>query len=223
MSVPALLAVDKQLHDPAVESFDYNWLRTTIDGAVFPAPPDRLLRQSPKRPVLIGSNRFELDLPGGRAHRDSFVAKAFCRNEAAARAFYRLDEPDPAADPRLGTRDQQIATDVTFRCPAVEMAQLLAATGAPVWHYEFDAAPGSAKTWHAAEIPYAFGDETFGQGLSLAPYWVQFARTGNPNAAGLPDWPPFTSGRQAHVRFDASGVTVHGPLRPEICNLLDRL
>lgn len=222
-SVPALLAVDRQLHDDALEADDYLWLRTTIDGAVLPASPRELLAQAPPRPVIIGSNRFELDLPGGRPRRDPFIAKAFGKREAAARAFYRLDEPEGPADPRLGTRDQQIATDVTFRCPAVRMAQLLAAKGAPVWHYEFDVAPGGARTSHAAEIPYAFGDQSFGPGLSLRPYWVQFARTGNPNAPSLPSWSRFTPAVPAHVLFDERGVTPLGPLRLEICSLLDRL
>lgn len=223
MSVPALLAVDRQLHDDALEADDYLWLRTSIDGAVLPSAPDQLLANAPPRPVIVGSNRFELDLPGGRARRDAFVAKAFGRNEGAARALYRLDGPEPEPDSRLGTRDQVIATDVTFRCPAVRMAQLLAGRGAPVWHYEFDAAPGGAKTWHAAEIAYAFGDETFAGGLSLRPYWVRFAANGNPNGTGLAHWPRFTLVEQKHVRFDERGVTVHGPLRPEACALLDRL
>lgn len=223
VSVPALLKADKELHDDALESDDYMWIRTTIDGAVLPDHPRVLLSRAPARPLIVGSNRFELDLPGGRPHRDAFVAKAFEANVARARAFYRLDRPDPAPDPRLGTRDQQIATDVTFRCPAVAMAALMASRGAPVWHYEFDAAPGGAKTWHAAEIPYAFGEETFADGLSLRPYWLEFARTGDPNAASLPDWPRFTRQSPVHVRFDASGATPQGPLRPEICGLLDRL
>ena len=223
MSVPALLAVDRQLHDDALEADDYLWLRTTIDGAVLPASPRELLAKAPPRPVIVGSNRFELDLPGGRVRLDAFVAKAFGKNEAAARAFYRLDQPEGEADARMGSRDQIIATDVTFRCPAVRMAQLLAARGAPVWHYEFDAAPDGVRTSHAAEIAYAFGDETFAAGLSLRPYWLQFALTGDPNGPGLPRWPRFTSDEQKHVRFDDRGVTVHGPLRPEACALLDRL
>jgi para-nitrobenzyl esterase len=223
MSVPALLAVDRQLHDDAIQTDDYKWLRTTIDGAVFPRSPRELLQNAPARPVIIGSNRFELDAPGGRPHRDAFLAKAFGRNAPAARAYYRFDLPEPPPDPRLGTSDQQLGTDVTFRCPAIEMAQLLAAKGAAVWHYEFDAAPGGARSVHAGEIPYFFGDEKLGNGLSLGPYWAQFARTGDPNGSGLPNWPRFTPADQAHVRFDDRGVTPLGPLRPEICSLLDAL
>ena len=222
-SVPALLAADLRLHDDALEADDYMWLRTTIDGKVISAPPRGLLDGGPPRPIMIGSNRFELDLPGGRAHRDAFVAKAFGRNESAARAFYRLDEPDPAPDPRLGTRDQQIATDVTFRCPAGAMADLFARRGAPVWRYDFDVGPNGGMTRHALEVAYAFGDQTFGPGLSLRPYWVNFAKTGDPNGPGLPPWPRYTAETQAHVVFDDKGVTPLGPLRPQICGLLERL
>ena len=223
VSVPALLAADRQLHDDALEADDYLWLRTTIDGAVLPRSPGELLASAPPRPVIVGSNRYELDLPGGRAHRDAFVAKAFGAREREARAFYHLDEPDPPADPRMGTRDQQIATDVTFRCPATRMAELLAARGAPVWQYEFDAAPGGGKTWHAAELGYVFGDQTIGEGLSLRPYWVNFAKSGDPNGSGLPQWPRYTKEAGAHVAFEMAGVRISGPLRPEPCSMLERL
>jgi para-nitrobenzyl esterase len=223
MSVPALLAVDKQLHDDTLEADDYLWLRTTTDGKLFVQSPRETLVGGPPRPVVIGSNRFELDLPGGRPHRDAFVAKAFGPREAQARAFYRLDQPEPQADPRRGTRDQQIATDLTFRCPAANLAKLLASHGAPVWQYEFDAAPGGGMTRHALEIGYAFGDLTFGPGLSLKPYWLNFVKTGDPNGAGLPNWPRQVAAAPAQVRFSDEGVTMLGPERSEICSLLDRI
>ena len=223
ISVPALLAVDKQLHDDALEADDYLWLRTTVDGAVLPGSPRALIEAAPAKSVIVGSNAVELDLPGGRPRRDPFVAKAFGAHEAQARAFYRLDQPDPEADPRLGNRDQQIATDVTFRCPAVKMAQLLTSKGATVWHYEFDAASGGGRTSHAAEIGYAFGDAKFRFGLSLKPYWLNFIRAGDPNGEGLPAWPQYSAEQPAHAFFSDAGVASRGALRPEVCSLLDRL
>ena len=220
-SVPALLAVDQKLHDETLEADGLMWLRTTIDGKLFPANPRELLKQGPARSVILGSNKIEFGVE--RPHRDALVARAFEGREAEARAFYRMDEPDPAPDPRMGSLDDQIGTDVIFRCPAVNMAKLLTASGTRVWQYEFDHADGGGPTRHAAEIPYAFWDKSFAPGLSLKPYWLNFVKTGDPNGGGLPAWPRFTSEVQQHVLFDANGVSGLGALRPEICRLNDRI
>jgi para-nitrobenzyl esterase len=221
MSVPALLAVDLKLHDDAMESDNGLWLHTTVDGKVFPADPRTLLEQAPPRPVILGTNKLEFG--ADREHRDEMIREVFGSNEAAARAYYHADQPSPPDDPRLGSLDEQIGTDVVFRCPTEHLAQLLSAKGAPVWRYEFDAAPGGGKTSHAAEIGYAFGALSFAPGLSLKPYWVDFVKSGDPNRPGLPQWPRFTPEAQQHVLFDAKGVTVEGPLHPQLCALEDRL
>jgi para-nitrobenzyl esterase len=221
MSVPALLAVDLKLHDDAMESDNGLWLHTTVDGKVFPADPRTLLEQAPPRPVILGTNKLEFG--ADREHRDEMIRQVFGSNEAAARAYYHADQPSPPDDPRLGSLDEQIGTDVVFRCPTEHLAQLLSAKGAPVWRYEFDAAPNGGKTFHAAEISYAFGDDSFAPGLSLKPYWVDFVKSGDPNRPGLPQWPRFTPEAQQHVLFDAKGVTVEGPLHPQLCALEDRL
>jgi para-nitrobenzyl esterase len=197
------------------------WLRTTVDGRVFPSDPRTLVERAPTKAVLLGSNRLEFGVE--RPHRDALIAKAFGPREAEARAFYHTDQPDPPADPRMGTLDDQIGTDLIFRCPTEKMAQILSAKGAPVWRYEFDAAPGGGKTSHAAEISYAFGDSTFDHGLSLRPYWLNFIRIGDPNGTGPPQWPRFTPAQPAHILFSDAGVAQLGALRPEICSLMDRI
>src|SRR4051794_19133811 len=106
-SVPALLAIDLKLHDAALRDDAELWLRATVDGAFLPGSPRDLIAEAPPRPVLLGTNRIEEDMPGGRTHRDEVLARGFGPREAEARAFYR----DVKDDPRLGTLDQQISTD----------------------------------------------------------------------------------------------------------------
>ena len=64
---------------------------------------------------------------------------------------------------------------------------------------------------------------SFAPGLSLKSYWIAFMRTGDPNGARLANWPKFTAQEKQHVLFDAKGVTIEGPLRPQLCALDDRL
>jgi para-nitrobenzyl esterase len=221
MSVPALLAVDLKLHDDALESDASLWGRTTVDGKVLPTDPRALLAAAPAKPVILGTNRIEFGVD--RTHRDPLIAKAFGAREREARAFYRADAPDPEPDPRMGSLDDQIGTDVIFRCPTEKMAEILSAKPAPVWRYEFDAAPNGGKTSHAAEIGYAFGDSKLADGLSLKTYWLNFVLDGDPNGPGLPQWPRFTRAGHEHVLFSDAGVTPLGALRPQVCSLLDRI
>ncbi|TPG21626.1 carboxylesterase [Sphingomonas koreensis] len=222
-SVAALLAADLQLHDPGVQTHGFLWLHTTIDGKVLPADPRTLYAQAPKRPVIVGTNRAEFGVDGGATHLDDAVDTAFADHADQARAFYRLDQPAPPPDPRLGDRVLTVGTDIIFRCPANTTAELTAANGWPTWRYQFDLAPGGGIASHGSEIGYVLGDAQIRPGLSLADYWVAFARTGDPNAAGLPAWPAFTADGQRYAEIDQNGVTPADHLRPTPCQWMDRL
>lgn len=222
-SAARLLAIDPKLHDPGAPDDSFIWLHITLDGKALPANPRQLLASAPAKPVIIGSNRFEFGLGGGAEERDRFLSAAFGTHVQQARRYYRLDERAPDPDPRLGSRDEQIATDLVFRCPAARLAAIMAAKGAQVWQYEFDAAPNGGKTSHAAEISYAFGDNKFAHGLSLKPYWLNFMRSGDPNGKGLPKWPRYTPSTPWHVLFDDAAVAPQPPLRSQLCKLSERI
>ena len=206
--VPAkdLLAADLKLHDPGAPDNSFIWLRTTIDGKAIPRRPAAAARRSAgqadhhrQQPVRVRARRRARANATASSPRRSECAlprRAPCTGSIG---------PTPPTDPRLGTRDEQIATDLIFRCPAQRFATLMAAKGAPVWNYEFDAAPNGGKSSHAGEIAYAFGDSKLAHGLSLKPYWLNFIQTGNPNGDSLPPWPRFERNKPAHALFTDSG------------------
>jgi para-nitrobenzyl esterase len=63
----------------------------------------------------------------------------------------------------------------------------------------------------------------FGGGVTLQEYWVNFAKTGDPNGGGQPHWARFDPKAQAHVTFDSRGVTPGARLREPVCSMLEEL
>ena len=41
-------------------------------------------------------------------------------------------------------------------------------------------------------------------GEILSSAWINFARTGNPNGAGVPEWPEYTTKKKATMIFDTN-------------------
>lgn len=92
------------------------------------------------------------------------------------------------------------------------------AGNASVYLYNFDKRPSAndkfAKygAFHTAEIPYALSNlqkitrawEPVDENLSqlMSAYWINFAKSGNPNGQGLPDWAPYDSARSMAMIFD---------------------
>lgn len=224
---PALLAADLKLRDAALWNQDFMWLRTTIDGRVLPRDPRALLDEAPPRPVIIGTNRFEFGPPPGTIDVAAYAAHWFGDKAAAALAFYHAEDA-AGPDPRLGPMEARMETDVVFRCPAGNLAQLLTRQGWPVWRYEFDVPPRdaapSALTAHAAEIPYILDRLPLGP-TTTAPliqdYWTNFAKAGDPNGRGLPRWGRFARG--AYLAMEPQGLAMRRNLRARPCDLVSEI
>lgn len=197
--------------------------------------------QVPLGPIelLIGSNSREgLAVPGDE-ELDDALERAFGPNVVRARQAYGLDGTPPPADPVLGTVAQQFATDVSFRCGAVALAVAAARAGLPIWQYQFEHfVPGreAQGAGHSFEVPYVFGNlsstgfsaadyDEDDRGLSdlMMSYWTNFAKQGDPNGVGLPEWPRFTNAEKEYVRLtaDLPGDSQSAlALRGDICPLI---
>lgn len=214
-----LLEAGQGVDVPALDDDGYLWLQAVVDGEVLTAAPVELLAQGRQArvPLLIGSNALELELGGGESGAQARLQRDYPARAEAAKTLEARDPP-----PRYGTLSQRLANDLTFRCPALRVAQAQAAFGVPVWHYEFDQAAPGAQVAHSAELPFVFKALPLAGGAgTLTRYWAAFARSGDPNVQGEVTWPRYALERQS-LRFTPEGSEVVADLRAGSCGLLDR-
>jgi len=137
----------------------------------------------------------------------------------------------------------QATNDMMMACPAGAVAALVTHAGRRAFVYKFDhPIPGKGESelgaFHGLEIPFVFNafDDPGWRWLpfsaadhqlsgTMETYWTNFARTGDPNSAGMPRWAAWSAGDEAYIDFDESGKAV--PRRgfsPVFCHLSpDRL
>lgn len=112
-----------------------------------------------------------------------------------------------------------MSRDETFGIQAYTWAKIQTATGkSPVYLYNFDRKlpAHSPETqfgaFHSGEIVYAYDnlhtldrpweDIDYEIADLMSSYWVNFARTGDPNGPGLPGWKPYTPQNEGAMLFD---------------------
>ena len=52
-------------------------------------------------------------------------------------------------------------------------------------------------------------------------YWVNFARNGNPNGQGLPNWPQFAAPAETLLAFENEGVRTINDFQRELYDLIE--
>ena len=124
-----------------------------------------------------------------------------------------------------------IATARIARRDAIRLSERKAAQGrAPVYMYLFSwkspALEGRLRAPHTVEIPFVFDNTDIPAVMTKSPSakplaektssaWIAFARTGNPNHAGLPKWPAYTTAERTTMVFDTVCEAVNDPDRAE--------
>ena len=208
--------------DPALVGFRYGWA-PVVDGDFLPSHPfyPTAPEISKDIPLMVGCTINEI-FPSltnqslrnsTQAQVEEFLKKRYGDKKAAA-YIEEFGKMYPGYTP-----GDLLDTDINFRANVLRQALLKSAqNGAPVYVYLFTwqspVLDGVFKAIHTIEIPFAFNNINLAEHLTgggpdahaladkVSQAWINFARTGNPNHAGLPKWPAFNDKDRSTMIFD---------------------
>merc|ERR1719449_47239 len=160
-----------------------------------------------KVPLLLGTNANETAMFDAMSNQMTMtvgeyqdMVKAIFSNEEDADKV--LADFPATTDEEAWGASVQVGTAQIFGGPDYYVAESLANRIEPVFFYHFTQVPdgeGGSElgAFHGSEISYVFDNPALGvvsnPDLSdtMQAYWVQFARSGDPNEESLPQWPAF--------------------------------
>jgi para-nitrobenzyl esterase len=212
-------------------------LAPVVDGAYLPRHPFHpdAAPTAAKVPLLIGSNKDEAALFLGADPRRRRLEEHELIERLKPTLGERLDEVlgvyrrtrpnDTPWELLIGISSER------FRLGSILLAERKAAGGpAPVFMYLFtwegNFLGNLLKASHAMEIPFVFdhpdiapmtgdGPDRYELAAMMSEAWTAFARNGDPNHDGLPQWPAYDADKRATMLFNVPSRVENDPARDE--------
>jgi para-nitrobenzyl esterase len=209
-----------------------------VDGHVIPDKPPLLFAAGRQHavPMIVGNTRDEMAL--------FLLGTSMPADEAAYRKKLQDDLGDlaepvakayPARDAgQIRSAVIRLTGDLSFVSEARAFARAHSAAGQPTFRYQFSRGSKggflqSLGAHHGAELAFLFqrpmGRDDAGEmrmSRTLGRYWINFAKTGNPNGRDLPAWPAYRAGTEELVDF-AEDVHVLKGDRNDQLDVIDRV
>jgi len=198
---------------PGPEAFSFG---PDIDGYFLPESVPAIFAAGKQNDValLAGWNHdegsFEVVFSPQKPTTDSFKERAKKDFGDKADEFLKLYPTDTDEHVRRSALDY--AGDRFIAMSTWDWIEAQSNTGKqPIYRYRFDMTPAPKNpnaprlgAYHSAEIEYVFGqldsktDVTWTQedrnvSVMMQKHWSNFAKSGNPDGAGLPVWPPYNA------------------------------
>ncbi len=212
-------------------------LAPVVDGTYLPRHPFHpdAAPTAANIPLIIGSNKDEAALfmaadPRRRRLEEHELTKRLKpmlgdRMDDILGVYRRTRPDDTPWELLIGISSER------FRLGSIQLAERKAAGGpAPVFMYLFtwegNFLGNLLKASHAMEIPFVFdhpdiapmtgdGPERYELAAMMSAAWISFARTGDPNHAGLPEWPTYDAETRATMIFNVPSYVENDPRREE--------
>jgi para-nitrobenzyl esterase len=180
----------------------------------------------PTIPLMIGNCSAEIGGPfvSSATSKEALFA-LFGENEAEAKSAY-----DPDGNKEFAEVQTKFNTDWVWGEPARMTTRTFTKKGAPAYMFQFGYVPVAVRerarfgAGHGSDIAFAFNTlnarwgapaEATAEEKELArimnTYWTNFAKTGNPNGKGVPNWPRYDTRKEEIMDVDLNGKVQSRP------------
>ncbi len=189
-----------------------------VDGWVLPADVRTIFAEKKHNnvPILVGSNANEWTTLSDAAQFPKTMEDYQKRMEAQFPGLAsELNEAYPVkTDADIAGALLGIGRDTTFSLEMRTWARMVTAAGKKAFLYQFTHVPPGPDAqyrgaYHAAENQYVFGNLRNPQFAytdadrklsgAMSDYWINFARTGDPNGKGLPEWTAYDAADEPYL------------------------
>jgi|SRR5579871_1572105 len=183
-------------------------------------------------PLLIGSCEYEVNFfpntkfdPIDDAGLHAAIKQATRASDADVDKLIAVYKKGRPGVPNIEI--SQIVASDNFRAGVITEAERKSAQKPPVYLYYFTwkspVRDGKLKAFHTLEIPFVLENVDQGKSMTgtgedryplqekMSSAWAAFARTGNPNHKGMPNWSAFNTSQRATMVFDNECKLVNDP------------
>ena len=217
-----------------------------LDGVVFTDFPMTKVQLGDfnKVPLIIGSNADEMSVSAPTVVTPALLNLLV---QTLIPAQYRSQVLNlyPPGETNEQARKSYVGilTDSQFSLPVRRTAQCISLNqDEPVWRYFLTfkhtlALLEKYGSYHGMELLYLFNNwenTLLGGGIFFQPqddslqnvllnYWVNFARTGNPNAKGMENWPQYSASEDCYLEINATPIGTNCRIRNEKLDLWEEI
>jgi para-nitrobenzyl esterase len=224
MEIVGVSSLSELRKESAEELLDFTGLgfMPIVDGYVLPDKVSNLYASGKQNraSVLLGSNKDDgfVLVPTTAAEFNEDARKTYGDKAVAYLALF------PAGTDQQAMASTALANgDKFFGWQMYEWARQVSENADAYLYYFERVSPGSKfGAYHSSGIAYAFGNLNVFSGVNweetdvelsnaMSDYWINFAKTGNPNGSGMPEWSKFDTAPKKIMELGETVGMINNP------------